>query len=212
MTSQLWAGLGNPGTPYQNNRHNAGFLILDRLAQDYDFGPWRSKFSALISSGMIGGQKIWLIKPQNFMNRSGLPIAEALRFHKIEPGALSVFHDEIDLEAGRLRVKRGGGHGGHNGLRDIDRHIGPDYQRIRLGIGRPAHPEAVEKWVLQDFSAAERQGWLADFLTALADEAALLAAGDTASYASRVAWRAPPPEAAKKTTGPGNQPDPSDQG
>ncbi len=212
MTSQLWAGLGNPGTPYQNNRHNAGFLILDRLAQDYDFGPWRSKFSALVSSGMIGGHKIWLIKPQNFMNRSGLPVAEALRFHKIEPQALSVFHDEIDLEAGRLRVKRGGGHGGHNGLRDIDRHIGPDYQRIRLGIGRPAHPEAVEKWVLQDFSAAERQGWLADFLTALADEAALLAAGDTASYASRVAWRAPPPEAAKKTTGPGNQPDPSDQG
>jgi len=198
VTSQLWAGLGNPGTPYQNNRHNAGFLILDRLAQDYGFGPWRSKFSALISSGMIGGQKIWLIKPQNFMNRSGLPIAEALRFHKIEPGALSVFHDEIDLEAGRLRVKRGGGHGGHNGLRDIDRHIGPDYQRIRLGIGRPAHPEAVEKWVLQDFSAAERQGWLADFLTALADEAALLAAGDTASYASRVAWRAPPPRSSKQ--------------
>lgn len=197
MTTQLWAGLGNPGKIYEKNRHNAGFMILDLLAEQYGFAPWRAKFSALITSGQIGKAKIILLKPQNFMNRSGLPLAEAARFHKIETGQITVFHDEIDLDAGRVRVKTGGGHGGHNGLRDIDRHIGPDYRRVRLGIGRPGHGDPqharqADKWVLQDFSAAEYQGWLAAFLDALAGEAGLLAAGEDASYASRVAYLSPP--------------------
>lgn len=197
---KLFVGLGNPGAKYQSNRHNVGFMILDKLVSDYGFDGWKSKAGSQISTGRIGMTKIIALKPQSFMNKSGLPVAEAARFYKIEPDDIYVFHDEIDIGEGRLRVKQGGGHGGHNGLRDIDRHIGKDYWRVRIGVGRPQHKEDVHKWVLNDFSAAEQKGWLADLLDAMCDEAELLAAGDQSSYMSRVAWRAPAPTQNKHDT------------
>ena len=191
---KLFVGLGNPGTKYQQNRHNVGFMLLDKLASDYGFDGWKSKAGAQIASGRIGTAKIIAAKPQSFMNKSGLPVAELARFYKIDPDDIFVFHDEIDLGEGRLRVKQGGGHGGHNGLRDIDRHMGKDYWRVRIGVGRPATKQDVHKWVLQDFSRHDKDKWLMVMLDALSSEAPLLADGDAASYMSRVAWRAPAPQ------------------
>ena len=195
---QLWVGLGNPGTKYSQNRHNVGFMAVDKFAYDYSFSGWKQKSTGHTAEGRIGSEKILLLKPQSFMNKSGLPVAEIARFHKLTTDQIFVFHDEIDLEAGRLRVKQGGGHGGHNGLRDIDRHMGQDYWRVRMGVGRPAHKEDVHKWVLNDFGSKERQNWLDRFLDALSDEAALLASGDAASFMSRVAYLAPAPKSASE--------------
>ena len=193
---KLFVGLGNPGSKYQNNRHNVGFILLDRLAKDYDFEGWKAKAGTQVASGRIGNTKIIAAKPQSFMNKSGLPVAELARFYKIEPNEIYVFHDEIDLGEGRLRVKQGGGHGGHNGLRDIDRHIGKDYWRVRIGVGRPLTKEDVHKWVLNDFSRHDKDNWLLAMLDALSSEAGYLSDGDTATYMSRVAWRAPAPDGA----------------
>ena len=196
---KLFIGLGNPGSKYQHNRHNIGFMILDHLASDYDFDGWKAKSGALVATGRIGTTKIIAAKPQSFMNKSGLPVAELARFYKIAPDDIYVFHDEIDLGEGRLRVKQGGGHGGHNGLRDIDRHLGKDYWRVRIGVGRPATKEDVHKWVLNDFSRHDKETWLTAMTDALIREAELLASGDSASYMSRVAWRAPAPGGADST-------------
>lgn len=192
---KMFVGLGNPGTKYQHNRHNVGFMIIDKLADDYGFDSWKSKSGAQIATGRIGMTKILAVKPQSFMNKSGLPVSELARFYKIENQDIYVFHDEIDLGDGRLRVKQGGGHGGHNGLRDIDRHMGKDYWRVRIGVGRPLTKEDVHKWVLNDFSRHDKDSWLTAMLGALSDEAELLANEDSASYMSRVAWRAPAPNA-----------------
>ena len=192
---KMFVGLGNPGTKYQHNRHNVGFMIIDKLANDYGFDSWKSKSGAQIATGRIGMTKILAVKPQSFMNKSGLPVSELARFYKIESQDIYVFHDEIDLGEGRLRVKQGGGHGGHNGLRDIDRHMGKDYWRVRIGVGRPLTKEDVHKWVLNDFSRHDKDSWLTAMLDALSDEAELLANEDSASYMSRVAWRAPAPNA-----------------
>ena len=192
---KMFVGLGNPGTKYQHNRHNVGFMIIDKLADNYGFDSWKSKSGAQIATGRIGMTKILAVKPQSFMNKSGLPVSELARFYKIENQDIYVFHDEIDLGEGRLRVKQGGGHGGHNGLRDIDRHMGKDYWRVRIGVGRPLTKEDVHKWVLNDFSRHDKDSWLTAMLGALSDEAELLANGDSASYMSRVAWRAPAPNA-----------------
>lgn len=191
---KLFVGLGNPGNKYQHNRHNVGFMMMDRFAQDYGFDSWKSKAGALIATGRIGMTKLILAKPQSFMNKSGLPVAELARFYKLPPEDIIVFHDEIDLSEGRLRVKQGGGPGGHNGLRDIDRHMGQNYWRVRIGVGRPATKDDVHKWVLQDFTRHDKDSWLMALLTALSDEAELIASGDEASYMSRVAWRAPAPD------------------
>ena len=197
---QLWVGLGNPGMKYAKNRHNVGFMAVDQLAALCEGSRWKQKSTGHSCEGRIGTQKIIFLKPQSFMNKSGLAVAEWARFHKIPAENIIVFHDEIDLDAGRIRVKQGGGHGGHNGLRDIDRHMGQTYWRVRIGVGRPQHKEDVHKWVLNDFSAAEQKGWLADLLGAMCDEAELLAAGDQSSYMSRVAWRAPAPTQNKNHT------------
>ena len=191
---KLFVGLGNPGAKYKSNRHNVGFMIVDKLAADYGFDSWKSKSGAEVSTGRIGMEKIIAAKPQSFMNKSGLPVAELARFYKIPAEDIYVFHDEIDIGEGRLRVKQGGGHGGHNGLRDIDRHMGKEYWRVRIGVGRPMSKEDVYKWVLNDFSRHDKDSWLDNLLDALSREAELLAAGDSASYMSRVAWRAPAPE------------------
>jgi len=191
----LFAGLGNPGQNYAMNRHNVGFMAVDLLAESFDFPAWQKKSASFAASGRIGASKVILLKPQSFMNKSGLPVAEAARFHKIPNNNIFVFHDELDLAAGRLRVKQGGGHGGHNGLRDIDRHLGQDYWRVRIGIGRPeTHNMEVKSWVLADFTTSERHGWLAALLGAIRDEAARLTAHDDGGFMSRVAFLAPPPK------------------
>ena len=191
----LFAGLGNPGQNYAMNRHNVGFMAVDLLAERYGFPAWQKKSAALQSAGRIGTEKIILVKPQSYMNKSGLPVAEVARFHKILPDDIFVFHDELDLAAGRLRVKQGGGHGGHNGLRDIDRHLGQSYWRVRIGIGRPENPAMdVRAWVLADFAKSETSGWLAELLRAIADEAPRLTSHDDGGFMSRVAFLAPTPK------------------
>ena len=192
---RLLAGLGNPGSNYAMNRHNVGFLAVDRLAYWHGCSPCKKKGSSLISDRRIGSKKIILVKPQSFMNKSGLPIAEIARFHKINTSDILVFHDELDLAAGKLRVKTGGGHGGHNGLRDIDRHIGVDYWRIRIGIGRPPHKAMDAKsWVLADFGRDEQTDWLPTLLAAMADEADRLVEYDDGGFMSRVSYLAPAPQ------------------
>ncbi|MDB9889889.1 aminoacyl-tRNA hydrolase [Alphaproteobacteria bacterium] len=192
---RLLAGLGNPGSNYAMNRHNVGFLAVDRLADRHGCSPWKKKGPSLISDGRIGSEKILLVKPQSFMNKSGLPIAEIARFHKIDANDIFVFHDELDLATGKLRVKTGGGHGGHNGLRDIDRHIGVDYWRVRIGIGRPPNEAMdVKSWVLADFGRDEQTGWLQTLLDAMADEADRLVEHDDGRFMSRVSYLAPAPQ------------------
>ena len=180
------------------NRHNVGFMAVDQIAQIHDFSSWKTKGGSLVSEGRIGTETVILAKPQNFMNKSGLPVAELARFYKIKDNNIFVFHDELDLAAGRLRVKNGGGHGGHNGLRDIDRHLGPNYWRVRIGIGRPPHQGMdVKAWVLADFARDEQAGWLPRLLNAMADEASRLVAHDDGGFMSRVAFLAPAPAPGK---------------
>ena len=195
----LFAGLGNPGTDYAGNRHNAGFMALDEIAGCHGFSAWKSRSGAACAEGRLGQTKVLLVKPQSFMNKSGGPVGDIARFYKISSERVFVFCDEIDLAAGKVRVKRGGGHGGHNGIRDIDRHIGTDYWRIRIGVGRPEQlfPGSsidIRKWVLMDFTADERNGWVADLLAAIASEADRLVGLDDTGFMSRVAYLAPAPK------------------
>jgi PTH1 family peptidyl-tRNA hydrolase len=185
-TPLLIAGLGNPGSQYAKNRHNAGFIVLDELHAHYKFGPWKAKFDGLLSEGALGGRKTWLLKPQTFMNLSGDSIAPALRFFKLPLEALVVVHDEIDLAAGKLKVKTGGGDAGQNGLRSITTALGPDYRRVRLGIGHPGDKARVTGHVLQNFSK-EDIAWLKLLVDAMVQAAPLLAADDDAGFMSKVA-------------------------
>lgn len=190
----LWVGLGNPGSSYAKNRHNVGFMALDYLAEAYRFADWRQTKPAAETSGLVGTTKIRLLKPLSYMNRSGLPVAQMAKYYDIAPENILVFHDDIDLGAGKIRVKQGGGHGGHNGLRDIDRHIGKEYWRVRIGVGRPDGRQDVDKWVLSDFTKQEQTDWLDGLLAAITCEAVRLSDKDMAGFASRVAMRAPAPE------------------
>ena len=197
----LFAGLGNPGPDYAGNRHNVGFMAVDAVAARYGFSSWKTKGANLIAEGRVGSEKVLAIKPQSFMNRSGGPVADIARFYKIPPADIFVFYDEIDLAAGRIRVKCGGGHGGHNGIRDIDRHLGQDYWRVRIGVGRPEQviPGSqidIRKWVLMDFMMAEREAWLTRLLDAIASEGERLTAHDEGGFMSRVAHLAPAPKPA----------------
>ena len=194
----LWVGLGNPGQGYAGNRHNVGFMALDQIVSDYSFSDWKVSTLSAVSEGRVGTVKIRALKPLSFMNKSGLPVANLARYYNLHPDQIIIFHDEIDLGEGRCRVKWGGGHGGHNGLRDIDRHIGKEYWRVRIGVGRPSHKDDVQNWVLQNFTSAEHKGWLASLLAAISDEAERLATGDPHGFASRVAYLAPAPQNNKK--------------
>lgn len=185
---QLWVGLGNPGPQYALNRHNVGFMAADALAEIHNFGPSQKKFQGWTQDGRIGSQRIILLKPATFMNESGRSVSEALRFYKLDISALTVFHDELDLAPFKVKVKQGGGHAGHNGLRSIDQHLGPDFRRVRLGIGHPGHKDRVTPYVLGNFSKAEMDP-LADMLGAVAAEAEWLAKGDDARFMSDVAMR-----------------------
>ncbi len=181
----LFAGLGNPGAQYANHRHNVGFMAADAIARRHDFSPWSKKFQGLIAEGTIGGEKILLIKPQTFVNLSGQAIGEALRFYKLPPPALTVFYDELDLVAGKVRAKIGGGTGGHNGIKSIDAHIGKDYRRVRIGIGHPGVKELVHGHVLGDFAKADA-GWLDPLLESIADSASYLVKNDDNGFMNRV--------------------------
>lgn len=190
---QIFVGLGNPGPKYARNRHNIGFMALDEIASAHGFGPWKSRFQGVASEGRFGSQKVLLLKPETFMNLSGNSVNEALRFYKLGPEDVTVFHDELDLAPGKVKVKQGGGHAGHNGLRSIHAHLGPDYQRVRLGIGHPGHKDAVSGYVLRDFPKAD-EAWLDDVLRGLADGAPDLASGDTGRFMNAVALRVKPPQ------------------
>ena len=182
----LLVGLGNPGAQYERNRHNIGFLAVDEIARRHNFGPFRQKFSGLISEGTIDGEKVLLLKPQTFMNRSGDSIVQATNFYKIAPQDVTVLYDELDLVPGKLRVKVGGGSGGHNGIRSIDPQIGPDYRRVRLGIGHPGSKDAVMHYVLGDFAKSDA-AWLDPLLEAVADSAGLLVKKDDNGFMNKVA-------------------------
>ena len=179
-------GLGNPGGQYAGHRHNIGFMALDAIHDENDFHPWSKKHAALVSEGRLGGEKVLLVKPQTFMNDSGKAVGDALRFYKAEPGDVTVLHDELDLPPGKVKVKTGGGNGGHNGLRSIDAHIGKEYRRVRLGIGHPGHKDRVTGHVLGDFSKADRT-WLDPLLEALARNADLIPQGEDAMLMNRLA-------------------------
>ncbi|MEM6478961.1 MAG: aminoacyl-tRNA hydrolase [Pseudomonadota bacterium] len=189
---QVFVGLGNPGAKYSRNRHNIGWMALDSIAQAHGLGPWRGKFQGSVAEGHLGQAKVLLLKPETFMNRSGQSVGEALRFYKGSPADVTVFHDELDLAPGKLKVKQGGGHAGHNGLRSIHGHIGENYRRVRLGIGHPGHKDAVPGYVLRDFPKAD-DSWLADLMAGLADGAVHLAAGDAGRFMNAVSLRVAPP-------------------
>ena len=185
---QIWVGLGNPGPRYALHRHNVGFMAVDVIADMHSFGPVQKKFQGWAQEGRIGTHKVLLLKPATFMNESGRSVGEALRFYKLGPDALTVFHDELDLAPFKVKVKQGGGHAGHNGLRSIDQHCGPDFRRIRLGIGHPGHKDRVTGHVLGNFAKAEEDE-LAAMLGAVSAEAEWLAKGDDVRFMNDVALR-----------------------
>lgn len=193
---KLFIGLGNPGPKYAMTRHNIGFMAVDEIAATHSFAPWRKKFQGQVTEGVLAGVKVILLKPETFMNRSGQSVGEAVRFYKIAISDVTVFHDELDLAPGKCRVKQGGGHAGHNGLRSIHQHLSPEYQRVRLGIGHPGRKELVAGYVLHDFPKADL-GWLDDVLRGIGDGAAHLAAGHGDKFMSAVALRTVPERKSK---------------
>ena len=183
---KLFVGLGNPGDKYARHRHNVGYMALDRIAERHDIGPWRRRFQAETAEASLGGERIVLLKPTTYMNESGRAVGEAQRFLKIAVSDIYVFHDEIDLAPGKVKVKAGGGNAGHNGLRSLTAHIGNDYNRVRIGVGHPGVKEVVPHYVLHDFAKVEFE-WLEPLLDAIADSARYLAQGDGARFLSHVA-------------------------
>ena len=199
----LVVGLGNPGQAYTDNRHNIGFMAADEIVRRHGFSPWRVKFQGELSDGMVDGQKVIALKPMTYMNESGRSILAAASFYKVRPEDIIVFHDEIDLAPGKLRVKRGGGHAGHNGLRSIHAHLGANYARVRMGVGHPGEKDQVKNYVLRDFAKAD-DAWLDPMLDGCAEYLSLVLDGDDPSYMSKVAQcitpnrpNAPRPDAGK---------------
>ena len=185
---QIWTGLGNPGPQYAMHRHNIGFMTCDVIAEMHGFGPAQKKFSGWVQEGRIGTAKVLLLKPATFMNESGRAVGEALRFYKLDTDALTVFHDELDLAPFKVKVRTGGGLAGHNGLRSIDKHLGPDFRRVRIGIGHPGHKDRVTGHVLGNYAKAEQDD-LVQMLAAIGSEADRLAAGEDVRFMSDVAMR-----------------------
>jgi PTH1 family peptidyl-tRNA hydrolase len=183
----LWVGLGNPEAGMARQRHNIGFMALDVIARRHGFSPWRQRFKGFTAEGEIAGRKILALKPMTYMNLSGESVQAAAGFFKIAPEMITVFHDELDLAPGKIRVKRGGGAAGHNGLRSLDQHLAaPDYWRVRLGIGHPGDKNRVTGYVLSDFGKDDL-AWLLPCLDAVADNAALLAEQKAEDFMTRVA-------------------------
>jgi PTH1 family peptidyl-tRNA hydrolase len=207
---KLIAGLGNPGADYARNRHNIGFMALDAIVRRHGFSPWRQKFQGEICEGTLAGEKVLALKPMTYMNLSGNAVQAASDFYRIPPADLIVLHDELDLAPGRLKVKLGGGHAGHNGLRSIHAQLGPDFRRVRLGIGHPGHKDLVSNWVLGNFAKVDQE-WLTPLLDAIADAAPKLVAGDDVGFMTEVARLTQPekPERAKKAEAPPPAPKPA---
>ncbi|GAA4247714.1 aminoacyl-tRNA hydrolase [Azospirillum formosense] len=181
----LLVGLGNPGAEYARNRHNIGFMAVEEIARRHGFGPWRKRFQGQTAEGTIGGEKVIALEPLTFMNLSGQSVTAAVQFFKLKPEDVVVIHDELDLPPGKIRVKKGGGHGGHNGLRSIDAHLGKEYWRIRLGIGHPGDKDRVSGYVLHDFAKAE-QSWLDPLVDAVADAFPLVVKGQAETFMNKV--------------------------
>jgi PTH1 family peptidyl-tRNA hydrolase len=192
-TPLLIAGLGNPGADYARNRHNAGFMAVDVIHESYEFGPWRSRFQGLISEGALGKRKVYLLKPQTYMNLSGDSVGAAMRFFKLPINALVVMQDEIDLPAGKLKVKTGGSDAGHNGLRSITATLEPDYRRVRIGVGHPGGSGRVHSHVLGNFTKADEKEWLVPMLTAIAEAAPLLAKDNDVGFMNKISLTLNPP-------------------
>lgn len=207
---KLFVGLGNPGAKYARNRHNIGFMAVDRIAEDHGFAPWRSKFRAQLTEGRLATEKVILLKPQTFMNLSGQSVGEAMRFYKLDSTDVVVFHDEIDLAPGKVRLKSGGGHAGHNGLRSIHQHIGPHYDRVRLGVGHPGDKNKVSGFVLSDFAKADAE-WLDDEMRGISDGAAQLAQDEGPKFLNTVAARVTPARSATTASQPAPAPVPEPQ-
>jgi PTH1 family peptidyl-tRNA hydrolase len=189
---QIFAGLGNPGPKHARQRHNIGFMAADEIIRRYDLSLRQSRHHAYVAEGTIGGEKILLLKPKTFMNESGRALGSAVRYHKLRPLQVTVLYDELDLAPGKIRVKMGGGHAGHNGIRSISSHIGQDFRRVRIGIGHPGDKKRVHKYVLSDFPKSE-QAWVEQTVDAIADALPILIEGDDAGFMTRVAFLAPPP-------------------
>jgi peptidyl-tRNA hydrolase, PTH1 family len=197
---RLVVGLGNPGSRYARNRHNIGFMAVEAIARRHGAATFRSRFKGELAEVSIGGERRLLLKPQTFMNASGESVGEAARFYKMLPDEIVVIHDEIDLRPGKLRVKRGGGSAGHNGLRSIDAMLAADYWRVRIGVGHPGIKELVQPYVLQNFSGEELGDWVEPLLDAVAETIPLLLTGSPDAFMSEVARRfAPPDEAADRS-------------
>jgi peptidyl-tRNA hydrolase, PTH1 family len=181
----LLVGLGNPGARYVGNRHNIGFMTLEAIAKRHGIGPWRRRFQGVACEGPIGGERVLLLLPGTFMNESGRAVAEAAQFYKLSAGDITVFHDEIELPSGKVRVKVGGGIAGHNGLRSITAHVGNDYRRVRIGVGHPGAKDMVEHYVLSDFAKSERS-WVEGLVEIVADNVDLLVRGQDANFQNKV--------------------------
>jgi peptidyl-tRNA hydrolase, PTH1 family len=181
----LFVGLGNPGTKYQGNRHNIGFMAVDEIARRHGFAPWRRRFQGETAEGTLDGERVILLKPATYMNESGRAVSEAANFFKLGVGDIVVFHDELDLPPAKLRVKTGGGHAGHNGLRSISAHLGSDYRRVRLGIGHPGVKDIVHAYVLNDFAKAD-DPWVEALCNAIAESAGLLAKDRDSTFQNKV--------------------------
>ena len=186
------AGLGNPGPKHARQRHNIGFMAADEIVRRYNLALRQSRHHAFVAEGVIGGEKILLLKPKTFMNESGRALGSAMRYHKLRPGAVTILYDELDLAPGKVRVKMGGGHAGHNGIRSIASHIGQDFRRVRIGIGHPGDKKQVHGYVLSDFPKADKI-WVEQTVDAVSDALTYLIEGDDAGFMTRVAYLAPPP-------------------
>ena len=190
----LVVGLGNPGPEHAYHRHNIGFMAVDDIVHRHGFSPFRARFQGRLAEGRLAGDKALVLKPSTYMNLSGQAVGEAMRYFKLTPEQVVVIYDELDLAPGKCRVKRGGGTGGHNGIRSIDRHIGPEYWRVRLGIGHPGHKDRVHGYVLHDFAKSD-EDWLDPLLEAVADAFPLMAEGEPERFMTRVAMLTTPPKA-----------------
>jgi PTH1 family peptidyl-tRNA hydrolase len=189
---RLFVGLGNPGLEYRKNRHNIGFMVVDEVVRRHSFAPFRSKFQGQICEGIIAQKKVIVLKPSTYMNESGKAIQAAMVFYKLPIDDIIVFHDEMDLAAGKIRMKTGGGHAGHNGIRSIQSHIGADFQRVRLGVGHPGDKGQVVNHVLKDFSKTDHK-WLDIMVEAIGENADLLIKGEDSSFMSKVSLTLNPP-------------------
>ena len=200
MPIRLIVGLGNPGTRYERNRHNIGFMAADEIVRRHGFGPYRAKFESAIAEGSVATDRVYLLKPQTYMNASGDAVGAAARFYKIPPSEIAVIYDEIDLAPGKLRVKRGGGSAGHNGIRSLEDAIGEDFWRVRLGVGHPGDKRLVEYYVLQNFDAEEML-WVTPLVSAVAEAVPLLVAENASGFMTKVALilKPPPPKPPRAT-------------